>query len=310
MLRNCAYTCVHDAYTYSRWKLYPNSTIILWSEHKRKTSTSSTTTKTVNNRTLFTKDLSRHIRHEKRFSMAKMVQSVVLPLICDSAQLDKMPHAHYDITSFCWEDAHLWHPLRFFCVCEDTHNGVCYIQPKSKGKKWTEKTETHSMLPYHLFTARVTALFTPQLFRILLLLFLLLFTLHVTYILLSVYALSRWDAHFMRFTRNECVVFFFTWQLLLLCKFDKQNKLKAKQTMSNERKCACLFVCWVDFYFVLCEMWDTYSCMRDHHVAGAVVALLPDFVQPIFWLWIVCECLNHGGCVGLYGCGAALHSVW
>lgn len=55
--------------------------------------------------------------------------------------------------------------------------------------------------------------------------------------------------------------------------------------------------------------YDTYSCMRDHHVAGAVVALLPNFVQPIFGLWIIGECINHVGGVVLYGCRAALHSA-
>lgn len=57
-----------------------------------------------------------------------------------------------------------------------------------------------------------------------------------------------------------------------------------------------------------CE-YDTYSCMWDHHVAGAVVALLPDFIQPIFGLWIICECINHVGRVALNGICTALHSV-
>lgn len=55
---------------------------------------------------------------------------------------------------------------------------------------------------------------------------------------------------------------------------------------------------------------DTYSCMRDHNVAGAVVALLTNFIQPIFGLWIVSECVDHIGGVALYGSRAALHSVW
>lgn len=55
--------------------------------------------------------------------------------------------------------------------------------------------------------------------------------------------------------------------------------------------------------------YDTYSCMRDHNIAGAVVAFLPNFVQPIFWLWIVCECFNHVGRMVTNGICAALHSV-
>lgn len=46
---------------------------------------------------------------------------------------------------------------------------------------------------------------------------------------------------------------------------------------------------------------ETYSCVWHHNVAGAVVAFLRNFVQPILWLWIVCECFNH------FGWCAALH---
>lgn len=53
----------------------------------------------------------------------------------------------------------------------------------------------------------------------------------------------------------------------------------------------------------------TYSGMWNHNIAGAVVSFLPYFVQPIFWLWIVNECVNHVGCVGLCGGCTTLHSV-
>lgn len=43
--------------------------------------------------------------------------------------------------------------------------------------------------------------------------------------------------------------------------------------------------------------------MRDHNIAGAVVSLLPNFIQPILWLMVVGECVNH--IVG--GITAALH---
>lgn len=54
---------------------------------------------------------------------------------------------------------------------------------------------------------------------------------------------------------------------------------------------------------------ETYSGVWHHHVAGAVVALLPYFVQPILGLRIVDECVNHVGCVGLCGGRATLHSA-
>ena len=50
--------------------------------------------------------------------------------------------------------------------------------------------------------------------------------------------------------------------------------------------------------------WDTYCCMRNHNIASAIMALLPDFVEPVLWLMVQCQCVDHiaGGCV------AALHS--
>lgn len=36
-------------------------------------------------------------------------------------------------------------------------------------------------------------------------------------------------------------------------------------------------------------LWcETYSCMWNHNIAGAIMAFLPNFIKPILWLWIVC----------------------
>lgn len=69
------------------------------------------------------------------------------------------------------------------------------------------------------------------------------------------------------------------------------------------------FKCYVFFFSgkklrrnkCYCKMSETYGCMWHHNVAGVVVAFLPNFVQPILWLWIVCERINH------FVCCAALH---
>lgn len=45
--------------------------------------------------------------------------------------------------------------------------------------------------------------------------------------------------------------------------------------------------------------------MRDHDITGAVVSLLSYFIQPIFWLMMICKCVDH-----IVGCVAtALHSI-
>lgn len=258
------------------------------------------------------KRLSRHIRHEEIFN-GKDGTVTLLLLICASAQLDKMPHAHYNITSFCWEDAHLWHPLRspiyaccvvFFRLRTMVSVTFHIHTTEIEREKMNEKNTFYARIICSRHVSQHSSLFTLQIFLIL---YCYCSCCCLRYIYCFLFMLFR--------TLTLCVScvmsLYFLW-LLLLCKFEKQNILKAKQTKSNERKCAaCLFV--VVFFVcvcVLCEMWDTYSCMRDHHVAGAVVALLPDFIQPVFGLWIVCECFNHVGCVTLYGCCAALHSVW
>lgn len=84
----------------------------------------------------------------------------------------------------------------------------------------------------------------------------------------------------------------FTLQFVFFSLYADYMKSKPKKTLY--RKCV--------------SKYDTYCCMWNHNVTRAVMAFLSNFIQPIFWLWIVCERVNHIGCVTLNRCCTALHS--
>lgn len=138
--------------------------------------------------------LSRHIRHEEIFNGK---DGTVVPAVDSRFSATgqnatcalqhyiillgrRAPMASIAFSNFC---------ICFFggyaqwCLLHSTYNR------NRKGKNERKKTSTQILCCHHLFTARVTALFTLQLFRILLLL-LLLFTLHV-YCFLFMRSLGR-----------------------------------------------------------------------------------------------------------------------